>query len=75
MFLKGTFLGKDVNNATDKYVLPWLEMIKTIAPRQVMIYTIDRETPRQGLYKASREELDGILVLLTEAGIYATVSY
>ncbi|KAA6341947.1 hypothetical protein EZS27_010281, partial [termite gut metagenome] len=42
MFLKGTFLGKDVNNATDKYVLPWLEMIKTIAPRQVMIYTIDR---------------------------------
>ncbi|KAA6317833.1 hypothetical protein EZS27_032077 [termite gut metagenome] len=75
MFLKGVFEGKDVDNTADKYVLPWLETIKAIIPRQVMIYTIDRETPHKGLYKASREELDKILSLLTEAGIYATASY
>jgi wyosine [tRNA(Phe)-imidazoG37] synthetase (radical SAM superfamily) len=75
MFLKGIFLGKDVNNTTDKYVLPWLETVKIIAPRQIMIYTIDRETPTHGLYKVSHEELDRILTMLTKAGIYATASY
>ena len=64
-----------MNNTSDKYVLPWLEMIKEIAPRQVMIYTIDRETPDHDLQKATHEELDRILSLLTEAGISASASY
>ena len=50
-------------------------MIKEIAPRQVMIYTIDRETPDHDLQKATHEELDRILSLLTEAGISASASY
>jgi wyosine [tRNA(Phe)-imidazoG37] synthetase (radical SAM superfamily) len=75
LFLKGTFQGQTVDNTTDKYVLPWLETIKTIAPRQVMIYTIDRQTPHKSLYKASPQELDRILSLLEGAGIYATASY
>jgi wyosine [tRNA(Phe)-imidazoG37] synthetase (radical SAM superfamily) len=75
MFLKGFFAGKDVNNTTNQYVLPWLETVKIIDPGQVMIYTIDRETPAHGLYKASHEELDRILTMLTQAGIYATASY
>ena len=40
MFLKGSYLGKDMDNTSDKFVLPWLEAVKEIAPRQVMIYTI-----------------------------------
>ena len=50
-------------------------MIKEIAPRQVMIYTIDRETPDHDLQKATHEELDRILSLLTGAGISASASY
>ncbi|MFV0587007.1 radical SAM protein, partial [Bacteroides reticulotermitis] len=53
MFLKGSYQGKDVDNTSDTYVLPWLEAIKEIAPRQVMIYTIDRETPDHDLEKAT----------------------
>lgn len=75
MFLKGTHLGKDVDNTTDAYVLPWLQAVKEIAPSQVMIYTIDRETPDHHLQKATHEELDRILSLLTEVGISATASY
>lgn len=75
MFLKGTYLGKDVNNTTDKHVLPWIETLKKIAPRQVMIYTIDRETPDQELQKASPEELDYIKELLLTAGFSVSVSY
>lgn len=75
MFLKGTCQGKDVNNMTDEYVLPWLEAVKEIAPRQVMIYTIDRETPDHDLVKATHEELDRIVKLIEEAGISASASY
>lgn len=75
MFLKGGHQGKDVDNTSDKYVLPWLEAVKEIAPRQVMIYTIDRETPDHDLQKATHEELDRIATLVREAGIAVSVSY
>lgn len=75
LFMKGSYRGQDVNNTTDRYVLPWLETVKEIAPRQVMIYTIDRETPGPDLEKATREELDRIGALVKEAGITVSVSY
>lgn len=75
MFMKGTYQGQDVNNTTDKYVLPWIEAVKEIAPRQVMIYTIDRETPDHDLEKATHEELDRIVTLLQAEGLSASASY
>lgn len=75
MFMKGSYQGKDVDNTSDKYVLPWLEAVKQIKPRQVMIYTIDRETPDHDLLKATHEELDRIGELIKEAGIEVSVSY
>ena len=75
MFLKGSVDGKDINNTGDYYVKPWIEAVKQIEPREVMIYTIDRETPMQGLLKASKEELDRIVAMLEEEGIKASASY
>ena len=75
LLMKGTFEGQSVDNTTDEYVLPWLEVVKEIAPRQVMIYTIDRETPAPDLLKATHEELDRIGELVREAGIPCSVSY
>ena len=75
MFLKGLFEGKDVDNTTDDFVLPWLEVVKEIAPRQVMIYTIDRETPDPDLLKATHEELDRIGKLVENAGLSVSISY
>ena len=75
LFMKGTFKGESVDNTTDNYVLPWLEIVKEIVPRQVMIYTIDRETPAPDLEKATHEELDRIGNLVREAGIPCSVSY
>lgn len=75
MFMKGLYKGTDVDNTSDEYVLPWLETVKRINPRQVMIYTIDRETPDHDLKKATHEELDRILELLKKEGIPATASY
>lgn len=75
MFLKGKVDGREINNTGDEYVMPWMAAIKRIVPREVMIYTIDRETPVSGLLKATREELDRIVALLAEEGIKATASY
>jgi wyosine [tRNA(Phe)-imidazoG37] synthetase (radical SAM superfamily) len=76
MFLKGRLVdGYDMDNTADRYVLPWIEVVKQIAPRQVMIYTIDRETPDKNLQKALPAELDHIVELLRKEGIVATASY
>lgn len=75
MFMKGIVNGIDMDNTGDSYVKPWIETVKEIAPREVMIYTIDRETPQKGLQKATKEELDRIVAMLDEAGIKATASY
>ena len=71
MFLKGD----GIDNTTDRYVRPWLEAVKDIAPSQVMIYTIDRETPDHSLLKATHEELDAIRDRVIAAGVPCTASY
>ena len=76
MFMKGTDAeGRSVDNTTPQYVEPWLEAVAGIAPREVMIYTIDRETPMTGLQKAPREVLDDIVARLAARGIKASASY
>ena len=75
MFLKGVVDGKSIDNTGDEYVEPWIEILKHIAPREVMIYTIDRETPQKGLIKATHEELDRIVARIEAEGIKASASY
>lgn len=75
MFMKGKIDGEDVDNTGDEYVLPWLKAVKEIAPKEVMIYTIDRETPDHDLQKASHEELNRIRDKVIETGIPCTASY
>lgn len=75
MFMKGEINGKNIDNTGDEYVMPWIAAVKEIAPREVMIYTIDRETPVSSLQKATHEELDRVVALLAQEGIKATASY
>lgn len=75
MFMRGSIDGKNVDNTGEEYVAPWLEAVKYIRPRQVMIYTIDRETPDHDLLKANRETLDGIRDRVIATGIPCTASY
>lgn len=75
MFLKGTINDINLDNTGNEYVRPWIEAVKEIAPREVMIYTIDRETPHKDLTKATKEELDRIVEMLAAEGIKASASY
>ena len=65
----------NVDNTGEEFVGPWLEVVKQIKPQQVMVYTIDRETPAQGLEKATHEQLDAIRDRVIAAGIPCTASY
>lgn len=60
MFLKGTHNGVKIDNTTEEEVNAWLEIIKETNPREVMIYTIDRETPEKNLEKIPIEILKKI---------------
>lgn len=71
MFMRG----EGVDNTGEEYVAPWIEAVRYIAPKQVMIYTIDRETPTQGLLKAEPAVLDEICNRLTNYNIPCTASY
>ena len=75
LFMRGQCQGESVDNTSEAYVAPWLEVVKQIKPQQVMVYTIDRETPAQGLEKASREQLDAIRDRVIAAGIPCSASY
>ena len=75
MFMQGSASDESVDNTGEEYVAPWLEAVKEIAPQQVMIYTIDRETPTQGLLKATHEQLDAIRDRVIAAGIPCSASY
>ena len=75
MFMRGDYNGESVDNTGEAFVAPWLEAVKAIKPQQVMVYTIDRETPAQGLLKASHEQLDNIRDRVIAMGIPCTASY
>lgn len=75
MFMGGTADGTSVDNTSDRYVQPWLDALSTIRPRQVMVYTIDRETPAHGLVKAAPAVLDAIGQRVRDLGIPCSVSY
>ena len=67
--------GDGVDNTGEAFVGPWLEVIREICPQQVMVYTIDRETPAHGLQKASRQQLDAIRDRVIALGISCSASY
>ena len=75
MFMQGSCDGESVDNTGDDYVLPWLKAVADIAPQQVMVYTIDRETPMHSLLKATPQQLDRIAQLVRQLGIPCSVSY
>jgi len=74
LFVRGTHNGQRIDNATEEEVSAWLKLIKVIKPSQVMIYTIDRDTPAAGLEKVKLGELQQIAERIKEIGFKVQVS-
>lgn len=74
LFVRGTHNGQPIDNATETEVSAWLKLIEEIKPSQVMIYTIDRDTPAAGLEKVKIDELKQIASWVELLGIKVQVS-
>ena len=62
MFLKGP------GWATEDWLEGWMDIVREVAPRKIMVYTIDRETPMKGLGKYSVEEMRSLVQPLIDEG-------
>lgn len=74
MLMRGEYEGHDLDNTGETYVAPYLEALKRIKPRSVMLYTLDRETPVGGLLKAEPEVMQAIAERIRSLGIKVSVS-
>ena len=74
MFLRGEYLGQTVDNTTEEEVSAWLDLIKEIAPKQVMVYSLDRDTPCQTITKVEKDDLRAIAQRVEALGICCSVA-
>jgi wyosine [tRNA(Phe)-imidazoG37] synthetase (radical SAM superfamily) len=75
LFLRGSSNGKKIDNTTPEEISAWLKALERIKPREVMIYTISRDTPDGGtLQKVPAGELTRIASEVEKLGIKTRVS-
>jgi wyosine [tRNA(Phe)-imidazoG37] synthetase (radical SAM superfamily) len=74
MFLRGEYQGQKIDNSTPEEVEAWLTSMKEIQPKQIMIYTLDRETPAQQLEKLNVTELNEIADKARKRGFKVSVA-
>lgn len=68
LFVKGTYNGVYIDNSTDADVDAWIEHLHKIQPKEVMIYSIARDTPVDTLEKVSSEKLIAIAERVRKLG-------
>lgn len=66
MFLRGDYGGHRIDNTTPEEVEAYLDAIRQIHPSEVMLYTIDRNTPADDLQKVPYEEMEAIAARIRE---------
>lgn len=67
--LQTMFLKSDDFDSSSLEVLDgWKAIVRDLKPRQIMVYTIDRPTPQQGLQKFSAEQMRELVSDLIEEG-------
>jgi len=75
MMLRGSFEGQAVDNTTETEIKALIEAYRAIAPREIMLYSIDRPTPATQLEKIPAEELRAIGARIqAETGITVQVN-
>ncbi len=74
MFLRGEYLGKAVDNTTEEEVAAWLKIVEELKPKQVMVYSLDRDTPCQTITKVEKEDLRTIAERVEALGIPCSVA-
>lgn len=64
MFLRS----KDFDSSSPEVLEGWMQIVRKLRPREIMVYTIDRPTPETCLGKFSAEEMAALVQPLVEEG-------
>ena len=73
MFLKGTLNGEVIDNSSGDELEEWLKHIRTVRPKEVMLYSIDRDTPIDTLERVPKKNLEKIAERIHAMGIKTQV--
>lgn len=69
MFLKSP----EFDTAAPESLAGWMDIVRELRPREIMVYTIDRETPDKTLSKYSVEEMTSMVQPLIDEGFIIQV--
>ena len=64
MFLKS----KDFDSSSPEVLNGWMDIVRLLKPREIMVYTIDRPTPEEGLQKFTVDEMRALVQPLIDEG-------
>jgi len=64
MFLRS----RDFDSASPEVLQGWMDIVRRLKPREVMVYTIDRPTPEKDLVAYTVEEMRGMVKPLLDEG-------
>jgi len=73
LFIRGEYQGEQVDNTTEAELNAWMEHLRLIRPRTVMIYSIDRKPPVSTIRKVPAEDLYRIASAVESLGLKAEV--
>ncbi len=61
--------GNGFDSSSPEVILPMMDIVRLLKPREWMVYTIDRATPMQGLQKFSPQEMKALVQPIIDEGI------
>ena len=69
MFLKSP----DFDSSSPEVLDGWMAIVRHLKPREVMVYTLDRPTPAQGLQAFTVEEMRSLVRPLLDEGFHIDI--
>lgn len=69
MFLKSS----DFDSSSPEVLDGWMQIVRDLRPREIMVYTIARPTPQQGLEKFSEEQMRQLIKPLLDEGFNISI--
>lgn len=64
MFLRSS----DFDSSSPEVLGPWMDIVRKLRPREIMVYTIDRPAPAEGLQKFTEEQMRSFVEPLIDEG-------
>lgn len=75
LFLRGEYEGEYIDNTSEEEVKAWIDVIKEVNPKFVMIYPVERDTAASGIEKVPLKDLQAIAAQVEKSGIKTKLYY